>query len=488
MRRASLIALCVLAGANSALAAGATTGGAQTLADTLHRYLGPARAGQADFVRVEPSGDAYRVTLDIDEFIRPLEAINLRLDTTAISFLAQPLPEGTWRVSGLTVPTTISLEAGEQSFVYRFDGIDLDGVFDPALAAFSTFQETVRPMSAEVKAPGAIGMTRYGSQTVNGTATAAGEDAVDVAIHQSFDSLSGEQHITPPATETDASPAKLDFSYELGATTAEANIHAFKSIKLFDLWAYAVARLQETPPKLDNAEVKRLLGDLLPVFGRIEESVSLDALKVTTPAGEFGLASTTMALSFTGIAANGDARMAMKLSGPSYPDAAVPEWARKLVPTDMEMGFELSGYDLDAPARLLIDRLDVASKPPIADADFEEAARLVRPVTGVKLELSPTSLRSPLLGVEAEGAATFTDPAPSGAFKVTVTGLDECVERLSAETGDPAASQVLATIQALKVYAEETTDGADFFAIELRNDGAVTVNGSVLKPPSEQPL
>ena len=28
---------------------------------TFHRYLGPARAGQADFVRVEPQGDAYKV-------------------------------------------------------------------------------------------------------------------------------------------------------------------------------------------------------------------------------------------------------------------------------------------------------------------------------------------------------------------------------------------------------------------------------------------
>src|SRR5436190_1378150 len=98
MRRAISFAFCLLAGVGQAAAAATTSEGAQGLVEIFHRYLGPPRAGEADFVRAEPVGDAYRLTIDLDQFAHPLESLGFTLDSAELSWLAQPLGDGTWHV------------------------------------------------------------------------------------------------------------------------------------------------------------------------------------------------------------------------------------------------------------------------------------------------------------------------------------------------------------------------------------------------------
>jgi len=489
MRRTCLTALCVLAGGSAGLAAEATGEGAQGLAETFHRYLGPARAGQADFVRVEPAGENYRVTFDLDEFARPLAPFGLSLDPAEVSFLTQPLADGTWHVSGLEAPNSIVAHANEQTVTYRLDGITFDGIYDSTLAAFIRFEETVSPLSMSTEAPGVKMSGTYGTQTIHGTAAASGADSVSGSVTGVIEGFGMKEFISLPASDPDTPPVPpFDISYSVGSTKADVSFEAVKSPKLLELWGYAIAHAQETPPKLDNAEIKAMLTGLLPVFQRIEEKASGSNLHVGTPLGDFGVANLDFDIVFPGLVSNGETSFAMKLAGPTYPEAVVPAWAKQLVPSDAEFGFGLSGFDLDAPARALIEKLDVSRKPPLADADFADAAKLVAPAAGVKLTLEPTHVHGPILDIQASGEMILSMPEPTGSFSVSVKGLDEAIALLKSAGDDPMASQALASLTLLQSLGRPESDGSISYAIEAKEDGSVSVNGQTMKPPTSKAL
>ena len=122
MQRAIFLSLCILANGGQSLAAEATAEEARRLVDVFHRYVGMPRAGQADHVRAEPQGEAYRVSIDFDVLASPLAPLGFTLEAAEVSFLTKPLPDGTWAVSEFMLPNPMTIAMPGQTMTYRLGG------------------------------------------------------------------------------------------------------------------------------------------------------------------------------------------------------------------------------------------------------------------------------------------------------------------------------------------------------------------------------
>lgn len=492
MRRVISVVFCIIAGVGQAAAAGATSEGARGLADTFHRYLGPVRAGQADFIRVEPQGDAYKIALDFKEFARPLEALGFTLDSAEMSFLTEPLADGTWHVTEMQLPSPLTLHIKDEAIAYRFDGVTFDGIYDPALAAFTSFDETIGGMSTDTEGPSGKGTAQYGEQHITGSGIAAeGEPGgVDVTVEQTVGAVSMHQTMSMPSAAGEESPAppQMDFSYGVDSGRGDVSIAGLKATKLLELWAYVVAHMQTDAPAIENDEIKTLLTDLLPFFQQLDEKGAVHVLKVTTPMGDFGMQDLSGGLSLSGLVSSSVLRVSLKLAGPVYPQALVPAWATQLIPDSLEVGVDTSGLDLDASARQVISEIDVSKKPWVEDSAWAQAGKLAMPEDGIKVTLGPTSIHGPVLDIQAEGGVTIVGAGPSGSFNVTVKGLDAAIALLKSAGGDPMATQALASLTLFQSWGKQASDGTTIFAIEIKEDGEVTVNGQMVKPATGKTL
>ncbi len=257
----------------------------------------------------------------------------------------------------------------------------------------------------------------------------------------------------------------------------------------FSIFGPMPSRMRERARRtLDNAEIKHRLSDVLPLYQRLKESAALKGLRVETPFGAFGVDDLSGGVEMTGISSNGDMQFLLKLAGPSYPEEAAPPWMKQLVPTELEFGFELAGFNLDAPVRQLIEKLDVSKKPMLEQADIVAAAALAMPEGGAKFTLKPGHIDSPLLGVTFDGELTLTMLGANGSIDVTATGLDSAVASLKDVSNDPLADKAVALLALAQAFGQPTDDGATHFLFEAKEDGSITVNGQPLKPPSGQPL
>ena len=489
MRRDILVGLFILVGACQGLAAEATSAEAQRLVDVFHKYLGMPRAGEADFVRAEPQGEAYRLSISLSQLAHPLESFGVTIDAAEVSFVVRPLADGTWQVSDILMPSPLAMHMGEAQTTAHWENLRFDGVYDPAITGFSRFDETIGATDSETTGPNQEAAAHYGEQTFQGSASAADAGGVNVAVQQTMQDFVTRESVTLPATDQASPlPPSFELSYGVDSATADWTVDALQAPKLLDLWAYAVAHAGEDPQALDNTEIKTLLSDLLPLYQRMEESGALKGLRVETPFGVFGAADLSGGAALTGFVSDGDLQFSLKLSGLSYPEEGTPPWVQELAPAELELAFDLAGFNLDAPTRQLIEKLDVNRKPVLEQADLVAAAALAMPESGLKLTLKPGHVSGSLIGVTFGGELTLTMSGPIGSINVTATGLDAAIASLSKHSDDPTAGKALAFLTLVQAFGKQAGDGAMHYSIEAKDDGSITVNGQALKPPSGQQL
>lgn len=488
MRRAALVGVCLFAGITQVHAAPATAEEAQRLVDEFHRYFGSPRAGQADHVRVVPDGEAYRVTIDLDQLAEPFEPMGLSLDPAELSFLTEPLPDSTWSVTDFLLPSPMTIRVAGQTITYRWEGGGFEGIYDPSLASFLSFEQVIATTSSEARSEEGVSTAHVGEQVVRGTSTDTGEGTVDTEFQQTFRDYVGQETISLPSADPKepASPP-IEFAYSIATGTIDVSLEGFDAVGLLELWAYAVARMQEDPPKVDAEELKASLGALLPFFTRLDEGATIGGLRVGTPFGDFGMEEVDFRVTLPGLVEGASLAMSLALSGPTYPAELVPAWAQELAPTEVVFGYDIASFNLNAPAQHLLTAFDADRTPPIEDSDYTAAAMMALPESGATLTVSPSNIDGPILDVAFEGQLTLAMPAPTGTFTVTATGFDIAKEKLTAASADPMATQALGLLTVAEMFGRKTDDGSMVFVIEFKGDGSIAVNDQVVKPPAGDP-
>jgi hypothetical protein len=487
MRRLFFAGLGLLAGTGCALAAEATREGAQDLVEQVHKYLGKPAVGDADYVEVRLQGEAYRVTIHIDRAIQRFDVPDLSFQNAEFSYLTEPLADGTWRVSDVQLPNPMILDFGEVTASYRWEDVYFDGIYDPALGAFSRFEETFGSVDGLQTGPDTTSASHTQDVVVQGSAQSDGDGAVNITVRQTQEDTATHHSIPMPGVDPSLG-STLEFSYGIASAEGDGRIDSLEAAKLNQLWIDVVALLETDTPELDNQEVRTRLTELLPIFERVEQSGSARQLRLETPIGAFGIDDLDASLALPGIVPEGEASFSLSLAGSSYPEETVPPWARGLVADELTLSFGLSGFNLDAAARHLISELDVDRTPPLDEMDMMDAAQLALTRDGVTFSLKPSTINSPLLTIQADGEVTATMAGPEGSLNVTATGLSDALAAALSASQDATAAKLVGVLTLAQAWAEPTADGGASFLIEMRKDGAVTVNGQTVKPPNGQPL
>ncbi|MEZ5911783.1 MAG: hypothetical protein R3D84_05750 [Paracoccaceae bacterium] len=139
--RFSALASMLLAAA-PALAEPATDAGAESLAESFRRYLGPVEG----VVTVTPETDHYAVVLDLAPFIAMIpeaQAPGVDVSLSPLAFAMRDEGGGLWAVESGSPPTLQVTVPGKLTLALSAESLTYAGTYDEALSAFSQSQAEI---------------------------------------------------------------------------------------------------------------------------------------------------------------------------------------------------------------------------------------------------------------------------------------------------------------------------------------------------------
>lgn len=475
----------LLALATPATAQTVDESGAIELRQSLSRYVGQT-AFDKGVLKVALDGDAYKIEVDLQSLagLFPAEA-GVTASFSPYALRVKPRGDGTWDVSGDIMPNgavDVKTPQGPQRMELAVTDGKFSGVFDPALATFSSATGSYATMKMVSTDPLTRTDVSTGASSLSYSAK-AGAAGVDFTATQPIADFS--------ETITFNDPGTAPFPIVLNAPkiVVESSGTGLRSQAIMDLVAFFVANSEEAKIKANQAEMKSLVLAALPLWDGIAGSYLFNDLTVPSPLGEFSAKEFGIVLRSDGVTTNGSLNYAFKVAGLKVPAEAAslaPVWAGPLVPTDMELNFGGANLNLDAPARKAIGALDLTKEPPLPDAVGKEIeAEFLASLP--KFVMARSFVRNADTEIAAFGEVSFPEgntEKPDIAMTFEATGYDKLVEALQeAAKTDTEAQQVFPALLAAKGFAKTLPDGKLQWAVNVKPDGSVLVNGATMKGP-----
>lgn len=472
LRTAAWTLVALIGAVDGACAAPATPEGAQALKAQLARYLG------AGPLTVTPTGEAYKVDIDVKAALKGLERFGVTLDPATTSFNAAPGDDGTWHVTSGGLPL-LTIKANGQTTSIATNGQTFDGTFDPRIPAFTRSISHYDSISIGTVASGhdkaapAVVQTRElkgGTQTL--TATSPGAGMVSSNLAQTSQTYAQE-------IVFDTAKGTGRVAVKGGPTTDDLTVDKLQIRALLDLWAFLVAHPSVDAIKGEQAAFKSLLRQAMPLFAHLTQDGTLGQVSVATPIGPVSAHALATHVDLTGLTAAGAAELGLKAEDLVLPNAMLPAWAPALIPTGFDLRESFSGLQLDKAAAKAIDALDLGAPEPLppdaAQAIAEAALDASAPPV---IRLVANHISTPTLDLRFTGEVHIATSAPPFTVTVHGTGLEKATAAIqSAAAGDATAAQAIALLTLVKGYGK--AEGKDAFSWVVAGDGtgAITVNG-----------
>ena len=464
--------LAMLAG--SAAAAPATPEQATEIRSALQRYVGRGE-GDASPVAVVPKDDSYAISIDLKRSLAWLDRFGIAIDAAPYAVTATPLEGGTWHVVSAAWPQ-VTVHYGAQSYTVVMNGAAFDGVFDPSLPGFATSSLSYDSMS--VGALGDQGETQtrqINKSKQTSTATANGPGLTDLRAVQS--NAGFNQQIVLAGPPAGAAKVSNGFSVQSESTSGHLAVDRLHARALLDLWAFLVAHATEDQLKKSQAELRDGLSQALPLFDHFDQSGATENLSVETALGHFAARSLEGRLRVSGLVAQGEVNSELRVADLSIPAGLVPPWGETLVPVSGELNQSVSGFHLDAPARMFVDTFDLNAKNPIPPDTVQKLTGAFGGLDGIVLTIAPSHLASKTVDLRLDGTVRLNNLSPEGRFNVRAKGLDQAMAAIqSAGANDPVASQVLSVLVLAKGLGKAEPDGSLTWLVASGAAGT-TVNG-----------
>lgn len=468
------LSLCLaLATSFPAGAEPATDAGAQKLMETFTTYLG----AYADVVTVTPQGDSYEVKIDPTDLVAGLKAQGASSAVMPVVLTLSDMGDGKWTVS----------QDGPFAFAVQIPGlVDLDikaanqswsAVYDERLKAFETTKGEISGMTMRelVTQPGQPEMNvaySIDKVTMESRATAAAAGGVDSTISYSISGLS-ETFTVPPTPQM---PAPMDITIQVETYVADAKLAALRSSEILDLWAWVVAHPDKAAVEADFGAMKDKVRAALPLFDAITANGAMTNLAGTTPFGAFSADAATIAIGMNGVKADGKLHEKIALTGLKFPTEVMPIWVPSLLPDAATLDLTLDGFNLAAPAQILLDAIRPGETlAPEVNAQMLQAAL---PDGAMRIELASTGLSSAMYDISIRGDMKVGPalPMPIGSAFITVTGLDAVMTALQSAPPEVSQQAIPGMMMARGLAKTDAPDSYSW-AIEMAEGGKITVNG-----------
>ncbi len=470
LRLPTLVLLCL--GASPLWAEPATPEGAARIAAGLQTYLGPLEG----VVAVVPEGETYAVTLDAT----PLVALGKEAGVAgAVSPVHLTLTDeggGKWGVVQdepfaltLDIPGVLALDLSTAAMRW-------DGVYDEALMAFTSSDGSVEEtrVSERFSDPGGPEsevVYRFERLDMSTTGAPAPGGGVDGTMRYTVTGFGETLSVKPgpsgvPPMQFEVTAARYDVD-----TVAKG----LRTEGIYGLVAWLVAHPSEEAARADFAGFKNAVRAALPIWDSLSGTGEIQDIAITTPFGAGGATSASFAIDANGIVADGRLREKVMLKGLDLPEELMPGWVPALLPEEVTVDFAVSGFDLAAPARILLDEIELDLEP-----NPEMEARLLSaflPEGKVTIALGPQGAASAIYTLDLEGAFDAgPGRMPEGSVTVGADGIEAVLDALNAAPEAVKAGAVPGLMM-LRGIAKPAGVGRFVWVVEMTPEGKVLVNG-----------
>jgi len=330
---------------------------------------------------------------------------------------------------------------------------------------------TTQTITDAVSSRRTLSRTERSQFDITGTVAKAG----GVDMHIVGQSSGIEQSGTMPPMDGQGVPLPVNVTSP--GYSSEISVQGLRMAPMAGLLAWFVAH--PAPEAITAAQrgLRVALGDAVPLFDQATLEVIGQEMTASTPLGEFGVSGFGIKVVLNGIVADGRLQETLRLSGLRIPDGVLPDWARPLVPTDAAFSVAVSGFDLAAPATLMIGAFDLTTEDIIDPAMGEFINEAFLPGSSVDLALSEGRISNAAYDLRFEGKMTAGPEAmPLGTAQIDVAGVDAVLAALGAAPGEVASAAVPALLL-LKGLGKAEADGSMSWTIDAEVPGEVWVNG-----------
>ena len=483
MKRRNYASLAALKGAllaatlfaAPAFAQTATPDGAKQLQDALSKTFGPAMF-EKGVVSITPQGAAYAVKVDLGALRGEATKAGVTINIDPLVYMATPNADGTY---GVTSDSAINYSFSKQGDEpvdanFKLDGCKSNGVFDPKISAFSSYDVTCPGGTLVVHSPKQDIQASYGSITTKLTGQSAGPDGTTIGMNGVLSDF------VETVVLKDETPMTVTVKAKSG--TQEATIDNLRLGPILGIVSLAANAGSKKNILAQQDTIKQKALGALPFWDNMSGRFALSDVSVDTPLGQFKLGSFEETLGLTGVAKDATYGIGFKYAGLELPQGPIPAWATPLVPTQGNIDLKFSGVDLDGLARLAIQNFDASKKPPIPDSLTGQFLAIA--VSGQPhVTLAPSTLTASAGAMSAEGSMSVF-PSQAGKVTISATNLDQIVAAINS-ADVPNKDQAMMGIALIKGLAKTGPDGKAVWDVDFdAGTKAVSVNGQVLNPGS----
>ncbi len=477
--KASLI-IALFASTTMPAFAATTAEDAAKIQKALEPFFGKDNA----YLKIVPSGDEFKATIDFTQALLAAKKAGTNLSMSPIEFSLKPEGGGKWRLQRdgafeLTMKADKFLAASE-----KFENMKFEGVFDEALGTFSSYEATGKGLTLHEE----INDPKTGPATVDGhfdeislkmTGTANPTGGVDIKATETIGATTFNETM-----KTEGTPFALQFKME--SATADITMTGARTLEVLGLIKFLNNHTDEAALKKDQKAFKSLLSSLVPGFGNINMTTTLNKLEVQTPFGPAGVSKLNVVLDMNGAVKDGKFQEKVGFEGLTVPASVVPAYATSLVPKNFNIDVKASGFDNETPLKAIIDALDLTKNPSMPDSLKETLMAAFLPTGKVDITLGKSTLSNDTFNTVVEGSMSAGPAAlPTGKAHVTAKGLDAVMKVIQEAPPEAGMQSGAAIIVVAKGLGKAETDGSMSWDVESGADGKVTVNGvdvNKLKP------
>lgn len=471
---AALFSAILIAGTASQAIAAASPEEAQRLTSLFQSYLG----SEPGVVAVTPAGDSYAAIFDLAPLFAKAKEPGASASMSPIEWTLTDQGGGKWKVDQ-NQPFSFALKIdGQVDMKASIGSIEGTGIFDEALGAFASTSTTFKQLGLDqtITEQGRTSKIVYtiagieAESAMSGNETSAGGTA-----KYSYTDL--RETISMPAAPDGSMPA-MDLSIASSSGMQDGTVRGLRPKAALNLVAWLVAHPSREAIVAGQAELKDKLYAALPIFDNVTGTATMNELTVNSAIGRFAAARLDVEVDVNGIVADGKLREKFTFTGLQMPDSIVPPWAAGLVPQNFTIDVGGSGFDLAAPAKLILDNLDLSKDPPLPKDIEPKLAQAILPGGSVDITLGASEVIAQAFDLKAEGSMT-AGPAsmPSGQATVRLKGIDDIMAAIQSAPPEMNMQQMAPMVIVAKGMAKQEDGGYLSWRIESTPTGSVTVNG-----------
>ncbi|SPH24383.1 hypothetical protein DEA8626_03434 [Defluviimonas aquaemixtae] len=465
-------ALSLFIASGPAFSEPATPEGATRLKELFQTYLG----NTPDVITVTPGGENYRAVVDPNPFFALGAEAGLTGTVTPMTLTLTDQGGGKWGVEQdepfaltIDVPDVFSLDL-------RIAQSRWSGVFDEALIAFEQAEAEISGMRLEetFAEPGGPKMSiTYAIDEMSyvSRATAAMGGGVDATMDYK---VSGIVETISSAPNPDM-PIPVSATFTIDSYDAAGEVKGMRTQGLYALLSWFVAHPSEEEIEADLAGTSDAIAAALPIFEALHLSGTFDNLDVVTPFGAGGADAGRFDIDLNGVVGEGRLREMVALQGLRLPEELMPDWVPQLLPDEVTLDFAVSGFDLAAPAAMLLEAMAENKEPD--DARQAEILRALLPDGKLHVTFGPAGAASDIYDVDIE-AEIVAGPAdePAGSAFISAGGIEAVLEALN-DAPDDVRQGAVPAIMMMRGIAKPEEGGRYSWDVEFAGEKKVLVNG-----------